>query len=78
MNFLKEMGEQKQIIITTHSPIVLDVLEDHELDKIVIASINKKEGTILSHLTEKQKEKAQLYMQENYLSDYWKYSDLEI
>lgn len=78
MTFLKEMSKTRQIIITTHSPQVLNVLEADELDQIIIASSKGQErGTILKHLTQTEKEKAQSYMEDMYLSDYWLYSDLE-
>lgn len=78
MEFLKIQSKTKQIIITSHSPIILDVLNEDELDRIIVASMtDKKEGTILKHIGETEKAKAKKYMQENFLSDYWKYSDLE-
>jgi predicted ATP-dependent endonuclease of OLD family len=78
MQFLKIESENKQIIITTHSPKALDVLNKEELDRVIIASINNsKVGTKLNHLNEQQIEKAKMYMKEDYLSDYWLYSDLE-
>ncbi len=77
MTFIKEESYNKQIIISTHSPIVLDVLEPDELDRITIAKIEK--GTSQFHkLTEEQKEKAKEYMSEvSDLSYYWLHSDLE-
>ena len=78
MNFLKEMSNEKQIILTTHSPEVLDVLNKEELKKIIIAyTESSKEGTKLRHLDVGEIDKASAYMEEDYLSDYWKYSDLE-
>lgn len=78
MNFLKAESQNKQIIVTSHSPIVLDVLDANELDRIIIAySENKKEGTKLRHLDDAEKAKAMEYLENDYLSDYWKYSDLE-
>lgn len=78
MEFLKIESKHKQIIVTSHSPIIVDVLEANELDRIIIASIkSKKEGTKLRHLDELEISKAKLYLEEDYLSDYWKYSDLE-
>lgn len=78
MNFIKEVSKDKQIIITTHSPLVLDVLSKDELDSINIAYIeNAKEGTKIRKLNAQEIKKAQLYMEDAYLSDYWKYSDLE-
>lgn len=78
MQFLKEQSREKQIIITTHSPMTLDVLEEDELDRIIVASYNQeKRSTELKHLSEETKAKAKRYMEEDYLSDFWKYSDLE-
>lgn len=77
MHFLREAAEGHQIIITTHAPQVLDILGKEELNKIIIARLSKN-GTTLRHLTEKEQEKAGLYIEEEaYLSDYWRYSDLE-
>jgi len=78
MDFLKEQSQYKQIIITTHSPQVLDILKSDELNRIIIASHTPEKGTQLRHLTEKEEAKAKNYMHETgFLSDYWKYSDLE-
>ena len=78
LEFLKEESENKQIIITTHSPQSLDVLNFNELDRIIIAySTNIKEGTKLRHLNENEVLKANEYIKEDFLSDYWLYSDLE-
>jgi len=78
MEFLKIESQKKQIIVTSHSPIILDILEEEELNRIIIAfSDNKKEGTKLRHLSKPEKAKAKLYLENDYLSDYWKYSDLE-
>jgi hypothetical protein len=78
MQFIKEQAQKKQIIITTHSPQVLDTLEPDELDRIIICHYDPKTGTQLSHLSEKEESKAKKYMQaEAFLSDYWRFSDLE-
>ncbi|MCA6363014.1 MAG: AAA family ATPase [Bacteroidetes bacterium] len=78
VTFLKEESLHKQIIITTHNPQTLNVLDQDELDSIIICSYTKQSGTTLTHLTERQKEKAIAYMQEvGYLSLYWLHSDLE-
>lgn len=78
MEFLKIESQKKQIIVTSHSPIILDVLEENELNRIIIAfSDSKKEGTKLRHLSEPEKSKAKSYLESDFLSDYWKYSDLE-
>ncbi len=79
MQFLKEQAEDKQIIISTHSPQVLNILGRDDLNKIIIATSEGKKGTVLKHLTKEQKEKAKSYMNDEvlFLSDYWMYSDLE-
>jgi wobble nucleotide-excising tRNase len=77
MNFLKEQSKEKQIIITTHSPQVMDILEKDELDRIIIADFDPEKGSTFRHLTEKEVEKAQFIMEDEPLSNYWKYSDLE-
>lgn len=78
MLFIKEQSKEKQIILTTHSPQVLNILDADELDRIIICSYDKEKGTQLNHLTETQIKKGQMYMQdEGFLSDYWVHSDLE-
>lgn len=77
MLFIKEQSKEKQIILTTHSPQVLNILDADELDRIIICSYDQQKGTQLRHLTEKETQKAQVYMQEDFLSDYWVHSDLE-
>jgi predicted ATPase len=78
MLFLKEESINKQIIITTHSPQALDILEKNELERIVIAySTDSKDGTKLRHLTNEELIKAKDYINDYFLSDYWLYSNLE-
>jgi predicted ATP-dependent endonuclease of OLD family len=78
MSFLKEMSKTRQIIITTHSPQVLDILDDSELQKIILAkSEGRERGTVLHHLNDKQMVKAKSYIKDDFLSDYWLHSDLE-
>ena len=77
MQFLKENSRNKQIIIATHSPQVIDILGKDDLDRIILAYANGSERTKLRHLNEREISKAQQYMKEDYLSDYWLYSDLE-
>ena len=72
MNFLKSESEDKQIIISTHSPQVLNCLGEDELDRIIVARHEGKAGTKLYHLSEKEKEIASEFMtNEAFLSDYW-------
>lgn len=78
LEFLKIESNNKQIIITTHSPQALDSIEENELDRIILAyTSNLNEGTKLRHLNEDELIKAKEYIKEDFLSDYWLYSDLE-
>jgi len=77
MQFIKEQSEEKQIIISTHSPVVLDALDPDELDRITIAKIEDG-GSKFYKLTDEQKSKGSEYMKEvGELSYYWLHSDLE-
>lgn len=76
MKFLKEKSRLMQIIITTHSPLSLDILERNQLDSIIIASKNKGKTT-LKNISDEKIAKANLYMEDLMLSDYWINSDLE-
>ena len=79
MTFLKEQSKTKQILVTTHSPQVLNILNDDELDRIIITKYDTEQGTKMFHLSEEKIKKAQSYMEEEglWLSDYWVHSDLE-
>lgn len=77
MTFLKEASQRNQIIISTHSPEILDHLDKDELDKIIICTNQKDVGTHLKRLSKTEIEAAQDYMADLDLSDYWKHSDLE-
>jgi len=78
ISFLKHESSKNQIIISTHSPQVLDIsIPQEDLDRIAIAYEEKGEGTLFRKLDEDEKKKAKKYMEENYLSDYWIHSDLE-
>lgn len=77
MDFLKEAAEDCQIIISTHSPQALNVLNGEELDSIIVADMTE-DGTQLRHLDDKTKAKARKYMEnEDSLASFWLYSDLE-
>lgn len=77
MQFLKDKSRNLQIVITTHSPQALDVLDMDELDAITIVS-REKGKTFFRKLTDEKKEKAKMYMAEiDSLSSYWLNSDLE-
>ncbi len=78
MQFLKEEAEDKQIIITTHSPEVLNILKTDELDRVIITNFDHEKGTQMHKLSEKQLKKGQKYMQTTgFLSNYWVHSNLE-
>lgn len=77
MEFLQEESKKKQIIITTHSPQALDAVDEKELNRIIIAYSTHDDGTKLRHLDKNELIKASDYIKEDFLSDYWLYSDLE-
>ena len=73
MDFLREQSRSKQIIITTHSPQVLNELKEDELDRIIVTRYEGEErGTQMYHLSEEEKGYALDYMKNGaFLSDYW-------
>lgn len=77
MIFLKEQSRTKQVIITTHSPEVLNILGADELDSIILSSYDRDKGTLLRHMTNKEKMDAKSYIKDMFLSDYWMHSNLE-
>ena len=78
MDFLKEQSKTKQIIITTHSPEVLNILEKNELDRIIVTRYDAEKGTQMHHLSPKKIKKGQMYMDKvGYLSTFWVHSNLE-
>lgn len=77
LEFLKIESNSKQIIISTHSPQTLDAISEEELYRIIIAYNDKIGNTKLRHLDENEMKKAKDYIKDDFLSDYWLYSDLE-
>jgi AAA15 family ATPase/GTPase len=79
MDFLKEQSKEKQIIITTHSPLVLNFVPTGELDRIIVTKYDAEKGTTMHRMNERQMKKANAYMNTEglWLSDYWVHSDLE-
>ena len=78
MEFLKEESENKQILISTHSPQALNHLKEDELSHILISSYQSAKGTQIKHLSSAKIKKAKKYMNEvGFFSDYWMLSDLE-
>lgn len=77
MDFLKNESEKKQVLVSSHSPIVLDILDADELDNIIITKLTSR-GTKMHHLNDVQLRKANAYIKKvGKLSDYWLHSDLE-
>lgn len=78
MTFLKKASAESQIIITTHAPQVLNFIDSHELNQIIITDYTAEEGTQMRYLTEKEQSQAKKYMEnEGFLSDYWVHLNLE-
>jgi predicted ATPase len=78
LDFLKEESENKQIIISTHSPQTLNIIPNDELNRIIISKYDSKTGSTYRHLTKAEIAKANKYRKEvGFLSDYWLHSDLE-
>ena len=72
MNFIKAQSRHTQILLTTHSPQVLNCLTEEELDRIIVARYEGKAGTKMYHLSDEEKRFASNYMKnEAFLSDYW-------
>ena len=78
MKFLREQSENKQIIMSTHAPQVLNILDEDELNRIILTEYSPENGTTMHHLTDKQIAQSQEYMTSEglFLSDYWLYSNL--
>ena len=79
LDLIREVSEKHQIILTTHSPQVLDMLRADELDRILICELkDPKKGTQFRRLTKKEQKEAHAYVSKvGFLSDYWLHSDLE-
>jgi AAA15 family ATPase/GTPase len=78
MKFLREQSENKQIIISTHAPQVLNILDEDELERIILTEFSPENGTTMHHLTAGQIAQSRDYMTTEglFLSDYWLYSNL--
>jgi predicted ATPase len=74
IDFLREEAETKQIILTTHSPQVLDVIQPDELYRIIICEHDNEKGTQFRHMTEDEMNYAREYMKKQFLSDFWLHS----
>ncbi|CAN5656217.1 hypothetical protein BH10BAC5_BH10BAC5_04290 [soil metagenome] len=78
MRFLKEISEDKQILISTHSPQILNVLEGNELNRIIISKYTN-EGTKFNYLSKDKIKLIKEFLKEDglYLSDFWVHGRLE-
>jgi predicted ATPase len=79
MEFIKKESKHKQIIISTHSPEVLNILEADELDRIKLAKYDEVRGTTVIHsIAAEEQTRIGKYMKETgFLSDFWLHLDLE-
>lgn len=78
LSLIREVSREHQVIMTTHSPQVLDMLSEKELDRITICELDPKKGTQFRKLSRAKQKEARAYMREKlHLSDYWRYSYLE-
>ena len=78
LTLIREVSEMHQVIMTTHSPQVLDMLRKDELDRITICELDPIKGTQFRKLSAAKKAKAKAYMRDDsYLSDFWRFSTLE-
>lgn len=78
LSLIREVSKEHQVIMTTHSPQVLNMLTTKELDRITICELDPKKGTQFRKLSPAKRAKAKAYMQnDSYLSDFWLYSNLE-
>jgi predicted ATPase len=78
LSLIREVSKEHQVIMTTHSPQVLNILTTNELDRITICELDPKKGTQFRKLSPAKRAKARAYMQsDSYLSDFWLYSNLE-
>lgn len=78
LTLIREVSDKHQVIMTTHSPQVLDMLRKDELDRITICELDPKKGTQFRKLSAATKAKAKAYMRDDsYLSDFWRFSTLE-
>lgn len=76
MQFIQEQSSEKQIILTTHSPEVLNFIAPDALDRIQVAYFKKGAGTQLRRLTTDEQAHARryIYTEGLSLSDFWVHS----
>lgn len=78
LNLILEVSKEHQVIMTTHSPQVLDMLTEEQLNRITVCTLDPKKGTQFHKLSAAKQKDARDYMKTTgFLSDYWRYSYLE-
>ncbi len=77
MDFIKVKAFTNQVLVSTHSPLVMDILKPEDLNCITIAKMSKN-GSKFIKLSEQKIHKAQRYISDvGDLSQFWLHSDLE-
>jgi len=78
LQLISEVSREHQVIITTHSPQVLDILNEKELDRISICEYVPGKGTQMRKLSPAKRAKAKAYLRDKgFLSEFWRFSNLE-
>lgn len=78
LQLIREVSQKHQVILTTHSPQTLDMLTAQELDRISICEFVPGKGTQLRKLSPAKRKKAKAYLaDEGFLSEFWRFSNLE-
>jgi ABC-type multidrug transport system ATPase subunit len=78
LQLIREVSKEHQIIMTTHSPQTLDMLNRDELDRITICEFIPGKGTQMRKLSPAKQAKAKAYLRdEGFLSEFWRFSNLE-
>ena len=78
LQLIRGVSREHQVIMTTHSPQVLDILNGQELDRITICEYVPGKGTQMRKLSAAKKAKAKAYLKDQgFLSEFWRFSNLE-
>lgn len=78
LQLIREVSNEHQVIMTTHSPQTLDMLRVQELDRITICEFIPGKGTQMRKLSPAKKAKAKAYLRDSgFLSEFWRFSNLE-
>jgi energy-coupling factor transporter ATP-binding protein EcfA2 len=78
LQLIREVSREHQVILTTHSPQALDMLNRDELDRITVCEYVPGKGTQMRKLSAAKQAKARAYLKdEGFLSEFWRFSNLE-